>query len=76
MSALAVLAHPDRLPGGAGRTPAPACAAPAARAGHPGPSHAHIKAWRILHTDYRRPLHTFEQTITAALSLHAFKTTL
>ena len=25
---------------------------------------AHIKAWRILHTDYRRPLHTFEQTIT------------
>ena len=37
---------------------------------------AHIKAWRILHTDYRRPLHTFEQTITAALSLHAFKTTL
>ena len=36
---------------------------------------AHIKAWRILHTDYRRPLHTFEQTITAALSLHVFKTT-
>ena len=31
---------------------------------------AHIKAWRILHTDYRRPLHTFEQTITAALSLY------
>ena len=27
-------------------------------------------------TDYRRPLHTFEQTITAALSLHVFKTTL
>jgi len=21
---------------------------------------AHIKSWRILHTDYRRPLHTFE----------------
>ena len=37
---------------------------------------AHIKAWRILHTDYRRPLHTFEQTITATLSLHVFKTTL
>ena len=37
---------------------------------------AHIKAWRILHTDYRRPLHTFEQTITAALSLYVFKTTL
>ena len=33
---------------------------------------AHIKSWRILHTDYCRPLHTFEQTITAALSLHAW----
>ena len=28
-----------------------------------------------LDPDYRRPLHTFEQTITAALSLHVFKTT-
>ena len=37
---------------------------------------AHIKSWRILHTAYRRPLHTFEQTITATLSLHIFKTTL
>ena len=37
---------------------------------------AHIKSWRILHTDYRRPLHTFEQTITAVLSLYVFKTTL
>ena len=37
---------------------------------------AHIKSWRILHTDYRRPLHTFEQTITATLSLYTFKTTL
>ena len=37
---------------------------------------AHIKSWRILHTDYRRPLRTFEQTITAALSLYVFKTTL
>ena len=36
---------------------------------------AHIKAWRILCTPYRRLLHTFEQTITAALSLYAFKTT-
>ena len=26
-------------------------------------------------TDYRRPLHTFEQTITAALSTYVFKTT-
>ena len=37
---------------------------------------AHIKSWRILHIDYRRPLHTFEQTITAALSLYVFKNTL
>ena len=37
---------------------------------------AHIKSWRILHTAYRRPLHTCEQTITATLSLHVFKTTL
>ena len=36
---------------------------------------AHIKSWRILHTPYRRPLETFEQTITAALALYAFKTT-
>ena len=37
---------------------------------------AHIKSWRILHTAYRRPLHTFEQTITATLSVHVFKTIL
>ena len=36
---------------------------------------AHIKSWRILHTPYRRPLETFEQTITAALALYSFKTT-
>ena len=36
---------------------------------------AHTKSWRILHTPYRRPLETFEQTITAALALYAFKTT-
>ena len=36
---------------------------------------AHIKSWRILHTAYRRPLETFEQTITAALALYTFKTT-
>ena len=35
----------------------------------------HIKSCRILHTPYRRPLHTFEQTITAALALYDFKTT-
>ena len=27
------------------------------------------------HTAYRRPLETFEQTITAALALYTFKTT-
>ena len=36
---------------------------------------AHIKSWRILHTPYRRPLETFEQTITVALALYSFKTT-
>mgnify|MGYP000847195319 CR=1 FL=1 len=36
---------------------------------------AHIKSWRILHAAYRRPLETFEQTITAALALYSFKTT-
>ena len=37
---------------------------------------AHIKSWRIHPHRLPAPLHTFEQTITAALSLHAFKTTL
>ena len=36
---------------------------------------AHIKPWRILHTAYRRPLETFEQTIAAALALYSFTTT-
>ena len=36
---------------------------------------AHIKSWRIHPHRLPPPLHTFEQTITAALSLHAFKTT-
>ena len=30
---------------------------------------AHLKTWRILHTDYRRPLNSFATTITAALGL-------
>ena len=29
---------------------------------------AHIKSWRILHMPYRRPLETFEQTITEPFS--------
>lgn len=36
---------------------------------------AHLKNWTILHTDYRRPLHTFPQTITAAIGLYFFSRT-
>lgn len=35
---------------------------------------ANIKTWRILHTDYRRPLNTFRETITAVIGLQFFKT--
>ena len=31
----------------------------------------HIKAWKILAHDCRRPLHTFKETITAPPTLHA-----
>jgi DDE superfamily endonuclease len=34
---------------------------------------ANIKAWRILHTDYRRPLPTFQDTFHAVIGLHWFK---
>jgi hypothetical protein len=30
---------------------------------------AHMKAWRVLHTDYRRPLHTFSDTLDAVVGL-------
>ena len=30
---------------------------------------AHVKNWRILHTDYRRPFDTFETTISAVVAL-------
>ena len=33
---------------------------------------AHIKSWKILAHDYRCPLHTFEETITATLVLYAY----
>ncbi|MBF0698266.1 transposase [Actinomyces bowdenii] len=33
---------------------------------------AHIKAWKILAHDYRRPLDTFKETITAILALYAY----
>jgi hypothetical protein len=34
---------------------------------------ANFKTWRILHTDYRRPLKTFTETITAVIALHFYK---
>ena len=37
---------------------------------------ANLKTWRILPTDYRRPLHTFAGTITAVLALEFYKTAL
>jgi hypothetical protein len=33
---------------------------------------ANFKAWRIMHTDYRRPLETFPETISAVTALHFF----
>jgi len=36
---------------------------------------AHIKSWRILHTDYRRPLHTYLSSFRAAIGLYFFKLT-
>lgn len=34
---------------------------------------ANLKTWRILHTDYRRPLSTFHETITAVIGLQFYK---
>ncbi len=34
---------------------------------------ANFKTWRIMHTDYRRPLATFAQTISAVIGLHFFR---
>jgi len=34
---------------------------------------AHLKTWRILHTDYRRPLHTFRTTISTVIALHFYR---
>ncbi|GLW95912.1 hypothetical protein Aglo03_67280 [Actinokineospora globicatena] len=33
---------------------------------------AHLKTWRILHTDYRRPYNTFATTITAVIGLYFY----
>lgn len=34
---------------------------------------ANFKTWRIMHTDYRRPLATFETTISAVIGLHFYR---
>lgn len=34
---------------------------------------ANLKTWRILHTDYRRPLDTFGTTISAVIGLHFYR---
>lgn len=34
---------------------------------------ANFKAWRIMHTDYRRPLQTFPETISAVVALHFYR---
>jgi DDE superfamily endonuclease len=33
---------------------------------------ANVKTWRILHTDYRRPIETFSKTIAAVIALHFY----
>ena len=33
---------------------------------------ANLKTWRILHTDYRRPIDTFATTISAVIGLHFY----
>ncbi len=35
---------------------------------------ANLKTWRILHTDYRRPISTFAETISAVVALHFYAT--
>ena len=34
---------------------------------------SHFKNWTIMHTDYRRPLKTFETTISAVVGLHFYR---
>jgi DDE superfamily endonuclease/Helix-turn-helix of DDE superfamily endonuclease len=34
---------------------------------------ANFKTWRIMHTDYRRPIETFSTTISAVIALHFYK---
>lgn len=35
---------------------------------------ANFKTWRIMHTDYRRPLATFTTTISTVIALHFYAT--
>jgi hypothetical protein len=35
---------------------------------------SHFKNWTIMHIDYRRPLRTFETTISAVVGLHFYRT--
>ena len=34
---------------------------------------ANFKTWRIMHTDYRRPVETFDETISAVIGLHFYR---
>jgi len=34
---------------------------------------SHLKNWRIMHTDYRRPTDTFVTTISAVIGLHFYR---
>jgi hypothetical protein len=34
---------------------------------------ANFKTWRIMHTDYRRPLDSFDTTISAVVGLHFYR---
>jgi hypothetical protein len=34
---------------------------------------ANFKTWRIMHTDYRRPLSTFAQTISVVVGLYFYR---
>ncbi|RNI20983.1 transposase family protein [Flexivirga caeni] len=36
-------------------------------------ANAHLKNWKILHTDYRRSLDTFATSITVAIGLYFFR---
>lgn len=35
---------------------------------------ANFKTWRIMHTDYRRPIDTFTTTISTVIALHFYAT--